>query len=72
MRTTSQQLTAMMTALVMSTPVQLVRRPERQMLKKVVVRPCSNCGKPKVHNNSFCSAECCREYKAKQKESKRD
>lgn len=28
-------------------------------------RPCLNCGKPKRHNNSFCSANCCKEYKAK-------
>lgn len=28
-------------------------------------RPCLNCKKPKRHNNSFCSAECCRDYKLK-------
>lgn len=28
-------------------------------------RPCLNCGKMKQHNNSFCSAECCREWKGK-------
>ena len=26
-------------------------------------RPCINCGTMKRHNNSFCSAKCCREYK---------
>lgn len=26
-------------------------------------RPCLNCGKPKRHNNSFCSPECCKAYK---------
>lgn len=28
-------------------------------------RPCLNCKKPHIHNNSFCSAECCKEYRAK-------
>jgi hypothetical protein len=26
-------------------------------------RPCLYCGKMKRHNNSFCSAKCCREYR---------
>ncbi len=26
-------------------------------------KPCLNCGKMKQHNNSFCSAECCREHR---------
>jgi hypothetical protein len=26
-------------------------------------RLCLNCGKPKTHNNSFCSAECCIQYR---------
>jgi hypothetical protein len=26
-------------------------------------RPCLHCGTPHDHNNSFCSASCCREYK---------
>lgn len=26
-------------------------------------RPCLACGAPKQHNNSFCSAECCRAWK---------
>lgn len=26
-------------------------------------RPCLNCGTPHDHNNAFCSASCCREYK---------
>lgn len=26
-------------------------------------RPCLKCGKNHYHNNSFCSAECCEEYK---------
>lgn len=28
------------------------------------LRPCIVCGKPKDHNNAFCSAECCRQHKA--------
>lgn len=28
-------------------------------------RPCLQCGKLKQHNNSFCSAKCCKEYKGK-------
>lgn len=28
-------------------------------------RPCLNCDKPKTHNNSYCSAKCCREHRAK-------
>lgn len=28
-------------------------------------RPCVNCGNPKRHNNSFCSAECCRDYRSR-------
>lgn len=30
-------------------------------------KPCLNCGKLKQHNNSFCSAECCREHREKPK-----
>jgi len=30
-------------------------------------RPCLNCGAPKQHNNSFCSAACCKEHRAKSK-----
>ena len=25
--------------------------------------PCLWCKKPKIHNNSFCSGECCRQYR---------
>jgi hypothetical protein len=28
-------------------------------------RKCINCKKPNWHNNAFCSAECCREFKNK-------
>lgn len=24
---------------------------------------CLNCGSPKNHNNSFCSAKCCKDYR---------
>ena len=27
-------------------------------------RPCLNCGKKHVHNNSFCSAGCCHQWRA--------
>ena len=30
-------------------------------------RPCLNCGKMHLHNNSYCSAECCKAYRAKGK-----
>jgi len=33
-------------------------------------KPCIKCGKLKIHNNSFCSAECCRNYRPKNKELK--
>lgn len=36
------------------------------------VRPCLHCGKPKQHNNAFCSAECCREHKKTPQGSKHD
>lgn len=26
-------------------------------------RPCINCGTEHMHNNSFCSVKCCKEYK---------
>ena len=28
-------------------------------------KPCCQCGKMKRHNNSFCSAECCRVWKSR-------
>lgn len=28
-------------------------------------KPCLCCGTPKQHNNSFCSAECCKAYRAR-------
>lgn len=28
-------------------------------------RPCVYCGKPKRHNNSYCSAECCKKDRIK-------
>jgi hypothetical protein len=31
---------------------------------------CLNCGKEKNHNNSFCSPECCKNYKHKQRKQK--
>jgi len=34
-------------------------------------RPCLLCGKPHRHNNSWCSAECCREWR-RQKSEKRN
>lgn len=33
-------------------------------------RPCLQCGKLKQHNNSFCSADCCRAYKLKSRDKK--
>lgn len=27
-------------------------------------KPCIVCRRMKLHNNSFCSAECCRQYRA--------
>lgn len=32
---------------------------------KVKARPCLNCGKPNMHNNAWCSPECCKEYRKK-------
>jgi len=31
--------------------------------KPKTVKSCINCGKEHTHNNSFCSAKCCKEYK---------
>lgn len=28
-------------------------------------KPCLHCGKMKRHNNSFCSAECCRAHRGR-------
>ena len=28
-------------------------------------KPCLKCGKLKVHNNDFCSAKCCKDYRRK-------
>ena len=38
--------------------------PSREPQEKPT-RPCLHCGKPKKHNNSFCSAECCRAHTRK-------
>jgi len=35
-------------------------------------RPCLNCGKLHSHNNSFHSAECCREYNQKMKDKRKN
>jgi hypothetical protein len=34
-------------------------------------RPCLRCGTPHLHNNSFCSAECCRLWAAERKQRSR-
>lgn len=31
--------------------------------KEKPLRPCLHCGTPHDHNNSFCSASCCRNHK---------
>ena len=31
--------------------------------RKRALRPCLKCGKKHDHNNSFCSAECCKAWK---------
>jgi len=33
--------------------------------EEIPEKPCLNCGKPKRHNNSFCSAECCRIHRGR-------
>jgi hypothetical protein len=30
-------------------------------------RPCLNCRTPHKHNNSFCSASCCKEWREKKR-----
>ena len=30
--------------------------------------PCVVCGKPKRHNNAFCSAQCCRKHKSERRQ----
>jgi len=32
--------------------------------EEIQEKPCLQCGKMKRHNNSFCSAECCRAHRA--------
>lgn len=34
-------------------------------------RPCLLCGKPHQHNNCWCSAECCREWRRQHKGNRR-
>ncbi len=34
-----------------------------QAISDKPLRTCLKCGKVKFHNNSFCSAKCCKEYK---------
>ena len=36
-------------------------------VKVVPERPCLNCSKPHATGRSYCSADCCRTYRAKQK-----
>lgn len=36
-------------------------------VQELLEKPCKNCGKTKRHNNAFCSGDCCREFKAKQR-----
>jgi len=38
--------------------------------KEIEGKPCLNCGKLKHHNNSFCSGECCNEYRGRAKNDK--
>lgn len=37
--------------------------PESRHREPPPEKPCLNCGKLKQHNNSYCSAECCREHR---------
>jgi len=45
--------------------VEFLREPSHKLESRK--KPCLNCGKVKNHNNSFCSAECCKENKQKKK-----
>ena len=36
--------------------------PARKERKFPRLKQCLSCGKGHTHNNSFCSAECCKEY----------
>ena len=40
----------------------LSRIPNKKLTAKKV-KKCLNCNKEHTHNNSFCSAECCKDYK---------
>ncbi len=35
----------------------------RKKYQKKKVKQCLNCGNEHTHNNRFCSAECCKEFK---------
>jgi hypothetical protein len=37
--------------------------PDMKCHKTLPEKPCLNCGKMKKHNNAYCSAECCRQYR---------
>lgn len=41
--------------------------PDKSTAQPPPEKPCLVCGKPKQHNNSFCSAECCKTYKESKK-----
>jgi len=41
--------------------------PTRFIPEEKPERPCLRCGTMHQHNNSFCSAECCRSYAAENK-----
>lgn len=38
-------------------------RGRRRASEPAPEKPCIICGKPKRHNNAFCSVDCCREHK---------
>jgi hypothetical protein len=39
--------------------------------KPTPTKPCLFCGKPHSHNNSFCSAECCKAWKERERATKK-
>ncbi len=58
-RPSPMRLMAAMAALGVGCLPEVKSRPEPPQ------KPCLHCGKMKQHNNSFCSADCCRAYRKK-------
>lgn len=62
---TKTRLTAVLAAVMAASGATFERESRFARYNSPAPRPCLNCGKPHNHNNSFCSADCCRYYRGK-------